>query len=128
MSCHGGCLFGLQVRMAFMKIIVFMAHFSHQDAPFTLPPTFDPGKLSTLYRCASMIYYCTLNSSVAVEGTDATSSLSDYLILAVLNLRRRDVSEHGRHLVQYFHLFLMYLSLGVEEVSFVQVTDVTRIT
>ena len=37
--------------------------------------------------------------------------------MAVLNLRKREVSEHGRHLVQYFHLFLMYGNLGVTEVS-----------
>ena len=52
-----------------------------------------------------------------VDGVDSTSTLSDYLIMAVLNLRKREVSEHGRHLVQYFHLFLMYGNLGVTEVS-----------
>ena len=54
---------------------------------------------------------------MTVDGVDSTSTLSDYLIMAVLNLRKREVSEHGRHLVQYFHLFLMYGNLGVTEVS-----------
>ena len=43
-------------------------------------------------------------------------TLRDHLFSAVLNLLNREVSEHGRHLTQYFHLFLMYASLGVAEV------------
>lgn len=39
-------------------------------------------------------------------------SLSDHLLRAVLNLLRREVSEHGRHLQQYFNLFVMYANLG----------------
>jgi ubiquitin carboxyl-terminal hydrolase 9/24 len=31
---------------------------------------------------------------------------------AVLNLLRRDVSEYGRHLVQYFGFFVTYANLG----------------
>ncbi|ELK07136.1 Putative ubiquitin carboxyl-terminal hydrolase FAF-X [Pteropus alecto] len=42
-------------------------------------------------------------------------SLSDHLLRAVLNLLRREVSEHGRHLQQYFNLFVMYANLGVAE-------------
>ena len=38
--------------------------------------------------------------------------LSDHLLRAVLNLLRREVSEHGRHLQQYFNLFVMYANLG----------------
>ena len=41
-------------------------------------------------------------------------NLSDHLLKAVLNLLRREVSEHGRHLQQYFSLFVMYASLGKE--------------
>ncbi|XP_063559478.1 ubiquitin carboxyl-terminal hydrolase 9Y isoform X4 [Gorilla gorilla gorilla] len=42
-------------------------------------------------------------------------SLSDHLLRATLNLLRREVSEHGRHLQQYFNLFVMYANLGVAE-------------
>ncbi|KAG8511338.1 putative ubiquitin carboxyl-terminal hydrolase FAF-Y [Galemys pyrenaicus] len=42
-------------------------------------------------------------------------SLSDHLLKAVLNLLRREVSEHGRHLQQYFNLFVMYANLGMAE-------------
>lgn len=43
-------------------------------------------------------------------------SLSDHLLRAVLNLLRREVSEHGRHLQQYFNLFVMYANLGKIEI------------
>ncbi len=49
--------------------------------------------------------------------SDPTATLSDHLLVAVLSLLKREVSEHGRHLAQYFHLFLMYANLGVAEVK-----------
>lgn len=42
-------------------------------------------------------------------------TLSDQLLVAVLQLLNKDVSEHGRHLTQYFHLFNLYASLGPPE-------------
>ncbi|KAG8450507.1 hypothetical protein GDO86_002966 [Hymenochirus boettgeri] len=82
-----------EVRGAFAKIIVFIAHFSLQDGPCTL--TFaSPGPSSQTYD---------------------NLSLSDQLLRAVLNLLRREVSEHGRHLQQYFNLFVMYANLGMQE-------------
>ena len=44
-----------------------------------------------------------------------TAGLSDHLLLAVLALLWVEVSEHGRHLSQYFNLFAIYASLGVAE-------------
>lgn len=52
-------------------------------------------------------------SVVYLQGCD-NLSLSDHLLRAVLNLLRREVSEHGRHLQQYFNLFVMYANLGKE--------------
>lgn len=52
-------------------------------------------------------------SAVSSQGCD-NLSLSDHLLRAVLNLLRREVSEHGRHLQQYFNLFVMYANLGKE--------------
>ena len=37
-----------EVRGAFMKILVFIAHFSQNDGPFTMPTTMMPGKISNL--------------------------------------------------------------------------------
>lgn len=55
------------------------------------------------------------------QGCD-NLSLSDHLLRAVLNLLRREVSEHGRHLQQYFNLFVMYANLGKE------LTDVAHLS
>ncbi|KAM8976699.1 ubiquitin carboxyl-terminal hydrolase 9X isoform 1-T1 [Pelodytes ibericus] len=82
-----------EVRGAFAKLVVFIAHFSLQDGPCTLPFA-TPGPSSQAYD---------------------NLSLSDQLLRAVLNLLRREVSEHGRHLQQYFNLFVMYANLGMQE-------------
>ncbi|KAM9486436.1 ubiquitin carboxyl-terminal hydrolase 9X isoform 6-T6 [Clarias gariepinus] len=82
-----------EVRGAFAKLIVFIAHFSLQDGPYPSPIA-SPGPSS--------------------QGCD-NLSLSDHLLRAVLNLLRREVSEHGRHLQQYFNLFVMYANLGLAE-------------
>ncbi|XP_066267004.1 ubiquitin carboxyl-terminal hydrolase 9X-like isoform X4 [Branchiostoma lanceolatum] len=83
-----------EVRNAFAKIIVFLAHFSRDDGP--CPPPLLPGKQ-------------------APAVIDANATLSDHLLTAVLALLKKEVSEHGRHLTQYFHLFLMYANLGLPE-------------
>ena len=54
---------------------------------------------------------------VSGQSTEPKATLSDHLLLAVLQLLRKEVSEHGRHLQQYFHLFMMYANLGIDEVS-----------
>ncbi|XP_067231011.1 ubiquitin carboxyl-terminal hydrolase 9X-like isoform X4 [Chanodichthys erythropterus] len=82
-----------EVRGAFAKLIVFIAHFSLQDGPCPAPVT-SPG--TSTQACDSV-------------------TLSDHLLRAVLNLLRREVSEHGRHLQQYFNLFVMYANLGLAE-------------
>ncbi|KAB7498699.1 putative ubiquitin carboxyl-terminal hydrolase FAF-X, partial [Armadillidium nasatum] len=51
---------------------------------------------------------------VFIEGVPSCS-LSDQLLIAVLLLLNKEVSEHGRHLLQYFHLFHMYSSYGPQE-------------
>ncbi|TWW81135.1 putative ubiquitin carboxyl-terminal hydrolase FAF-X [Takifugu flavidus] len=82
-----------EVRGAFAKLIVFIAHFSLPDGSCP-SPTASPGP--------------------SAQGCD-NLSLSDHLLRAVLNLLRREVSEHGRHLQQYFNLFVMYANLGLAE-------------
>uniref|UniRef100_A0A671Q4Y2 ubiquitinyl hydrolase 1 n=1 Tax=Sinocyclocheilus anshuiensis TaxID=1608454 RepID=A0A671Q4Y2_9TELE len=82
-----------EVRGAFAKLMVFIAHFSLQDGPCPSPVT-SPG--SSTQACDSV-------------------TLSDHLLHSVLNLLRREVSEHGRHLQQYFNLFVMYANLGLAE-------------
>ncbi|XP_074657837.1 ubiquitin carboxyl-terminal hydrolase 9X-like [Tubulanus polymorphus] len=84
-----------EVRSAFVKVLVFLAHFSLQDGP--CPPPLMPGLYSS------------------EEVADPGATLSDHLLVAILNLLKKEVSEHGRHLTQYFHLFLMYANLGITE-------------
>lgn len=69
-------------------------------------------QLSILYR-----YFCCFLA--AGHPADPNATLSDHLLMAVLNLLKKEVSEHGRHLQQYFHLFLMYSNLGVAEVCMI---------
>ena len=63
------------------------------------------------------VNYFSLFCVSAGQVADPNATLSDHLLVAVLNLLKKEVSEHGRHLTQYFHLFLMYSNLGIPEVS-----------
>ncbi|KAK5600228.1 putative ubiquitin carboxyl-terminal hydrolase FAF-X [Crenichthys baileyi] len=97
-----------EVRGAFAKLIVFIAHFSLQDGPCP-SPTASPGP--------------------SAQGCD-NLSLSDHLLRAVLNLLRREVSEHGRHLQQYFNLFVMYANLGKQQTDlhlFISLAEKTQL-
>ncbi|XP_054272313.1 probable ubiquitin carboxyl-terminal hydrolase FAF-X isoform X2 [Macrosteles quadrilineatus] len=81
-----------EVRSAFMKIIVHLAHFSLQDGP--CPPPM-------------------LNAPTILLDRKAT--MSDHLLMAVMSLLHKEVSEHGRHLPHYFSLFHTYACLGIAE-------------
>ncbi|XP_063224287.1 probable ubiquitin carboxyl-terminal hydrolase FAF-X isoform X9 [Bacillus rossius redtenbacheri] len=81
-----------EVRSAFMKIIVCLAHFSLGDGP--CPPPMVDARIIML---------------------DPQATLSDHLLHTVLLLLHKEVAENGRHLPHYFTLFQNYASLGVEE-------------
>ncbi|XP_063973678.1 probable ubiquitin carboxyl-terminal hydrolase FAF-X isoform X2 [Diachasmimorpha longicaudata] len=81
-----------EVRSAFLKILVFLAHFSLQDGPCALPSLNAPSIL-----------------------LDPTATLSDHLLHAVLSLLHREISDHGKHLPHYFSLFHSYATLGLPE-------------
>ncbi|XP_047471205.1 probable ubiquitin carboxyl-terminal hydrolase FAF-X isoform X2 [Penaeus chinensis] len=85
-----------EVRMVFSKLIVLVAHCARNDGPQPLgwgPLKHHPG----------------------LDMASGSCTLSDQLLVAVLQLLNKDVSEHGRHLTQYFHLFNLYASLGPPE-------------
>ncbi|XP_068731970.1 ubiquitin carboxyl-terminal hydrolase 9X-like isoform X1 [Montipora capricornis] len=82
-----------EVRSAFAKILVFLAHFSRQDGPCWPYP----------------------EGSTPETELDNKASLSDHILTAVLGLLKKEVPEHGRHLQQYFHFFLMYSTIGPPE-------------
>jgi len=57
---------------------------------------------------------------------DPTMTLSDYILTSILQLLKKEVSEHGRHLTQYFHLFLSYSALGIIDVSIAPILYTSR--
>ncbi|CAG5097169.1 Similar to Usp9x: Probable ubiquitin carboxyl-terminal hydrolase FAF-X (Mus musculus) [Cotesia congregata] len=81
-----------EVRTTFMKILVFLAHYSLHDGPCA-PPSFNAPSILL----------------------DPTATLSDHLLHAVLSLLHREISDHGRHLPHYFSLFHSYANLGLDE-------------
>lgn len=117
-----------EVRGAFSKLIVFIAHFSLQDGPCPSPIA-SPGPSSQvrlinlgfplsweIRECLKFGAHSTrflyILLFVLLSQSCDNLSLSEHLFRAVLNLLRREVSEHGRHLQQYFNLFVMYANLG----------------
>lgn len=65
---------------------------------------------------ATSNYSCVCNMcTLGLDMSGGNCTLSDQLLVAVLLLLNKEVSEHGRHLVQYFHLFHLYASLGPAE-------------
>ncbi|XP_074025512.1 ubiquitin carboxyl-terminal hydrolase 9X isoform X2 [Leptinotarsa decemlineata] len=78
-----------EVRSAFIKIVVLLAHFSINDGPSPAPAAFN--------------------------NNDMTASLSDHILWALLSLLQREVSEHGRHLPHYCTVFHMYANQGIQE-------------
>lgn len=85
-----------EVRMVFSKFIVLVAHCARNDSP--LPLGWGP-----------------LKHHPGLDMASGACTLSDQLLVAVLLLLNKEVSEHGRHLAQYFHLFNLYASLGPPE-------------
>ncbi|KAF5307812.1 hypothetical protein FQR65_LT06684 [Abscondita terminalis] len=78
-----------EVRSAFMKIIVLLAHFSLNDGPSAAP--------------------------ACINNPDPNATLSDHILVSLLGLLQREVSEHGRHLPHYCNVFHMYASQGIQE-------------
>jgi ubiquitin carboxyl-terminal hydrolase 9/24 len=86
-----------EVRTSFVRIIVFIAHFSLNDGAYPVPSILQQQPQQPLLLEAG------------------GNTLSDYLLQIVLALLWMEVPEHGKHLSQYFTLFVMYASLGIPE-------------
>jgi ubiquitin carboxyl-terminal hydrolase 9/24 len=86
-----------EVRLAFVRLIVFIAHFAQHDGPCPVPQVLMPPGF------------------VADHPPGHGTTLSDHLLQTVLALLHLEVSENGRHLPQYFTLFVMYASQGQSE-------------
>ncbi|KAK4027909.1 probable ubiquitin carboxyl-terminal hydrolase FAF-X [Daphnia magna] len=92
-----------EVRSAFVKILVFLAHLSLSDGPCEIiaPSTSLPGTSSF--------------PSSGVVPAVSELTLADHIFQSVLSLLSKEVADYGRHLSQYFNLFLVYASLGPPE-------------
>lgn len=88
-----------EVRTAFVRIIVFIAHFSLNDGASPIPQ--------------HLLQLQTQHPQLQLSPT--MSTLADHLLQTVLSLLYLEVAEHGRHLPQFFSTFVMYASLGVAE-------------
>lgn len=84
-----------EVRSAFIKIIVYLAHFSINDGPCPCPP--------------------------GLNNNNPNASLSDHILLALLGLLQREVSEYGRHLPNYCTVFHMYANQGKKTCKFISI-------
>ena len=91
-----------EVRQAFVRIIVFIAHFSLNDGPYPVPMILQQQEKGDVGQFLN-------------QNRDQQQTLSDYLLQIVLSLLWMEVPEHGKHLSQYFSLFVMYASLGMAE-------------
>lgn len=89
-----------EVRSAFVKLLVFLAHLSLSDGPCEI----------TILACPSSI-----TGGGVVVPVVSELTLADHIFQAVLSLLSKEVADYGRHLSQYFNLFLVYASLGPPE-------------
>ena len=99
-----------EVRTAFVRIIVFIAHFSLNDGASPAPQFLVQHHQQQIQQNPSFN-----NAMLALSPPSNNGSLSDHLLQTILALLWVEVSEHGRHLSQYFTLFVMYASLGIAE-------------
>lgn len=97
-----------EVRSAFVKILVFLAHMSLTDGPcmFTINSSANLANVKTSNANAA-------NSALVPSLNETT--MADHIFQMVLALLSKEVADYGRHLSQYFNLFLVYASLGPAE-------------
>eukprot|EP00795_Rhopilema_esculentum_P016175 gene16175-7538_t len=87
-----------EIRSAFAKVIVYLAHATRQDGLWNAKLLNRPIEILTSIRL-----------------DPETSTLSDYILKCVLELINKDVTDSSKYLVQYFQLFVMYVGFGVPE-------------
>lgn len=76
-----------ELRSMFVKLIVFLCHFSMTDEPLQSVQT----------------------------ATGPNDSLCEQILLHVLYLLKSDVPDNGKHLTQYFTLFTMFASMNIQQ-------------
>ena len=115
-----------QIRSAFARIIVLLAHLTRADGIFSIELFSSPLEpwQGAIYKMRYFTFChhplsCTFFFSL-VNGCDPTkSTLSDYLLRTVIEILHRDSGDNvPRHMLQYFQLFVMYAGIGIFEVCF----------
>ncbi|XP_066928951.1 ubiquitin carboxyl-terminal hydrolase 9X-like [Clytia hemisphaerica] len=86
-----------EIRSAFGRIIVLLAHLTRADGPFSVEILTSPLEQWQVIGC---------------DPTKAT--LSDYLLRTVLEVLNRE-GDNPKHLLQYFQLFVMYAGIDAAE-------------
>ena len=93
----------------FSKLLVYLCQVSNDDGPY---PIIGPDSVET----KSIRKYNLLSKVVYFRLTGGTKYLSQTILEILLSLLKKEVPENGRHLQQYFHVFLAYAMKGSREV------------
>lgn len=87
-----------EVRSAFVKILVFLAHAALNDGP-----------------CAGAANNSSQSACTPLTLPPSDDTLADRIFHIVLGLLSKEIADYGRHLSQYFNLFLAYALMGSAE-------------
>lgn len=87
-----------EIRSAFAKVIVYLAHTTRQDGPWT-----------------EKQFIRAMDTVPDLGLEPAKTTLSDYILKSVLELISKDGTDSNKYLAQYFQLFVMYVGYGVPE-------------
>ena len=93
----------------FSKLLVYLCQVSNDDGPY---PIIGPDSVET----KSIRKHNLLSEVVYFPLTGGTKYLSQTILEILLSLLKKEVPENGRHLQQYFHVFLAYAMKGSREV------------
>ena len=72
-----------QIRNAFARLLLYMCQECNKDPPYTLERSF-------------------------LTDKEAASSFTEVILSRLLELLKREVPQHGRHLQQYFSFFMAF--------------------
>ena len=93
----------------FSKLLVYLCQVSNDDGPY---PIIGPDNAET----KSIDFLNKLLFEIIWLLTGGTKYLSQTILEILLSLLKKEVPENGRHLQQYFHVFLAYAMKGSREV------------
>ena len=93
----------------FSKLLVYLCQVSNDDGPY---PIIAPDNAETKSERIARITV----EVVCLPLTGGTKYLSQTILEILLSLLKKEVPENGRHLQQYFHVFLAYAMRGFREV------------